>query len=392
MKLNGKLSVLAASMCINLFVGAIYAWSVFAGPLGEKLGWSGTAIALTFTIANGISPVTMITGGKLLDRFGPRWVVFVGGILFGGGMIASGFIQSLAGIYVTYGLFVGFGMGMVYSCTISNTVKFFPEKKGLVAGLVTGSYGMSTVILAPIAQKLITGMGVMAAFRVLGAASLLVICVGSQFLRKAPQQDSADHGEGMTWRQMLRTGRFYAFLIMLVFGATAGLMMIGQASQMARTLAGLSAAKAALCVSVLALANAGGRVMWGMISDRFGYFKSLFIMFFLLTMAMGALFAQGNDSIGVFIGAILVIGSCFGGLMGVFPAITAGQFGIKHNGTNYGIMFCGFAIGGFLGPYLAAALRETELGLYTMAFLAAGVLSLAGCVLAFMLRNSVDRA
>lgn len=78
--------------------------------------------------------------------------------------------------------------------------------------------------------------------------------------------------------------------------------------------------------------------------------------------------------------------------MGVFPAITAGQFGIKHNGTNYGIMFCGFAIGGFLGPYLAAALRETELGLYSMAFLAAGALSLTGCVLAFILRNSLDRA
>lgn len=387
MKWNEKIAVLVASMCINLFVGMLYAWSVFAGPLGDKFGWSGTATALAFTIANGISPVTMITGGKLLDKFGPRWVVFIGGLLFGGGMITSGFVRSLMGIYVAYGIFVGFGMGMVYSCTISNTVKFFPEKKGLVAGLATGSYGMSTVILAPIAQELIDGMGIMTTFRILGTTSILVICIGALFLRKAPQQEKVDAGKGMDWKQMLRTGRFYALLSMLVFGATAGLMMIGQASQMARALAGFSAGQAALCVSGLALANAGGRVVWGMISDRFGYFKSLFILFFLLTIAMGALFLQGNGSVVVFIGALFIIGSCFGGLMGIFPAITAGQFGIKHNGTNYGIMFCGFAIGGFLGPYVAATLQETALGLYSMAFLVAGALSLIGCVLALLLRR-----
>lgn len=383
--------ILAISLIINLFVGSIYAWSIFAGPLSDLFGWSASAVALTFTIANGISPVTMVTGGKLLDKYGPRWIVFSGGILFGGGMIASGFIHSVGAIYITYGLCVGFGMGLVYSCTIANTVKFFPEKKGLVAGLSTGAYGLSTVVLAPAAQKLIDTAGVMDTFKLLGVVVLLVVCSGAQFLRKAPElrREEDTHGDcrikrNYSWKEMMKTRDFYFMLIMLSIGATAGLMVISQASSMVQEIAQVTAGQAALAVSLIAFANAAGRILWGFISDRLGHYLVLFFMYTLLAISMFALLGADRDTRILFFVAVMLIGFCFGGFMAVFPALTADRFGMKNNGTNYGIMFCGFAAGGFLGPYLAAVFRVTDLGLYAMGFVIAGSMCILGAILSLL--------
>lgn len=394
MKNNHRGVVLGATLLINLFMGSIYAWSVFAGPLEETFGWSAAAVALTFTIANGISPVTMVTGGRLLDKYGPKWVVFTGGILFGGGMIASGMVSSVGAMYITYGLLVGFGLGMVYSCTIANTVKFFPDKKGLVSGLSTGAYGLSSVILAPVAQKLIELTGVMHTFKIMGAAILVVVCGCALLLRKAPETEQRAEdpsGHDVTWNQMIRTRDFYLLMVMLTIGATAGLMIISQGSPMAQELAGITAGQAALTVSLISLCNAGGRILWGMIADRAGNYRVLPVMFLLLIAAMFSLFTVGGENRFLFFVSVMLIGFCFGGFMAVFPSITAERFGLRNNGINYGIMFCGFAIGGFLGPRFAAMFRVTEMGVYTMAFVIAGIMCIVGLALSLIIKRLIRK-
>lgn len=390
MKNDGRGLVLGASLLINLFVGAIYIWSVFAAPLEQQLNCSAAVVALTFTIANGISPITMVTGGKLLDKYGPKWVVFAGGVLFGGGMIASGYTHSAGELYLTYGLMVGFGMGLVYSCTIANTVKFFPDKKGLVSGLSTGAYGLSSVILAPAAQNLIDLTNVMDTFKIIGTAALITICGSALLLRKAPRQEeylNEDFGNEKDWKEMLRAGDFYLLLVMLTIGASAGLMIISQASSMTQELVQATAGQAALAVSIISLSNAGGRVLWGIAADRIGNYRILPVLFFLLAISMLNLFLAGGKEPIVFFSAVILIGFCFGGFMAVFPSLTAEKFGLRNNGTNYGIVFCGFAIGGFLGPRLAAVFQVTEMGLYTGAFLTAGILCLSGLILAIMMKK-----
>ncbi len=390
MKNDERRLVLGASLLINLFVGSIYVWSVFAAPLEQRLNCSAAVIALTFTIANGISPITMVTGGKLLDKYGPKWVVFAGGALFGGGMIASGYTHSAGGLYFTYGLMVGFGMGLVYSCTIANTVKFFPDKKGLVSGLSTGAYGLSSVILAPVAQNLIDLTNVMDTFKIMGTAALITICGSALLLRKAPREEeylNEAFGNEKDWKEMLRTGDFYLLLVMLTIGASAGLMIISQASSMTQELIQVTAGQAALAVSIISLSNAGGRVLWGIAADRIGNHRILPVLFFLLAISMLSLFCAGGKERIVFFSAVILIGFCFGGFMAVFPSLTAEKFGLRNNGTNYGIVFCGFAIGGFLGPRLAAVFQVTEMGLYTGAFLTAGILCLSGLILAIMMKK-----
>ena len=164
--------VFAASCLINLCIGSLYAWSVFATPLAQHLnavtGSNITSLAIVFTIANAVGPITMIGGGALNRKLGTRNVILIGGVLFGLGMIATGFAQSLGALIVTYGLGVGLGLGMVYGCTISNTVKFFPDKSGLIGGGVTAAYGISSVIVPIVASALMSVVSVTSAFKILG--------------------------------------------------------------------------------------------------------------------------------------------------------------------------------------------------------------------------------
>ena len=390
---NKKIRALIASLIINLCIGSIYAWSVFAGPLSESFGWSASATALTFTIANGVGPVTMIIGGRLQDMYGPKWVVLAGAFLFGGGMFASGFVESVTMMYVTYGLCMGFGLGTIYTCTIANTVKLFPERKGLISGATTCVYGLATVVAAPLAQKLIVMYGVSAAFRILGEAYFIIVAVCSQFLIKAEvstSENSAGCSIDKTWRQMLTQPSFYVFLIMLLFGATSGLMIISQASIIAQELIKVGAATAAAGVSIIAIANALGRIILGRISDRAGRYTVLTGMFIILAVSMLALTSVGEGQWILFLILVMAAGFCFGGFMGIFPALTAEKFGIINNGVNYGFMFIGFAVGGYIGPKLATALKITLLGMYSMAFVIAAAMAAAGIAVAAVL-NIRDR-
>ena len=143
--------LLLVSCIINLFAGSIYAWSVFASPLAERIGsllqtsLTSADLAIAFSIANALGPIPMIFGGLINDRFGPKFVIAAGGISMGFGLYASGNAESVSELIVFYGLFFGTGLSLVYVCTINNTLKFFPDHRGLVGGLATAAYGISSV-------------------------------------------------------------------------------------------------------------------------------------------------------------------------------------------------------------------------------------------------------
>lgn len=388
--------VLAASCLINLCIGSIYAWSVFAAPLGAKLtellGHPVTAadLAIVFTVANAVGPITMISGGFINDRLGPRGVLLVGGGMFGVGMMLSGLATSVGGLIVTYGLVLGLGLGMAYGATISNSVKFFPDKKGLVGGIATATYGLSSVVIPPVANALIQRVGVSSSFLILGGVFLAVILVSSLFVVKCPQgyapqgyvpaKRAAGGSVDKNWKQMLSDPVFYVMIVMLTCGAFSGLMITSQASPMAQSITGMSAAMAATAVSVLALFNAAGRIVAGTLSDRFGRIAVLRGAFVLEIIGLGLLFLTGEGNTLLFMVAVSCIGLCFGALMGVYPGFTADRFGLRNNSVNYGIMFIGFAVAGYFGPTVCRSILGST-GAYSSAFLVAMGLAAAGIVL-----------
>ncbi len=400
--------ILIASCLINLCIGSLYSWSVFASPMAVRLselyGLSGTALltasnlSIVFTVANSVGPITMISGGFINDKLGPKWVVFAGGLLFGVGLLASGFATSIPILVVTYGLGCGLGMGLVYGCTINNSVKFFPDKRGLIGGIATATYGLSSVIIPPIANKLIGSIGVQSTFRMLGMVFMVVICSSAFLIEKCPEgympkgytpdtmTSNSKKLKDKNWKEMIKDGNFYLMICMLLCGAFSGLMIISQASPMAQNIVKMSAAMAATCVSILALFNAIGRILAGYISDKIGRINTIALAFLLSMIGLVTLYGCNEGSNARFILAIAIIGTCFGSFMGVFPGFTADQFGTKNNSVNYGIMFIGFAVAGIMGPTVVGKIVSAT-GNYGQAFVIAGVLCILGFLLSFLYRK-----
>lgn len=398
--------VLVSSCLANLCIGSLYAWSVFASPLAEKLGGGLTAadLGIVFTVANCVGPITMISGGFINDRLGPRWVIFAGGALFGAGMLLSGFAGSVTLLLVTYGLGCGLGNGLAYGCTISNSVKFFPDKRGLIGGIATATFGLSSVLIPPVANALIQTGGVSQAFVILGVAFLVIVCVCAMFIIKCPEgycpagyvpQKSA-RGSGSAvqdknWKGMLSDPIFYLMIAMMLCGAFSGLMITSQASPMAQSITGMSVTAAAAAVSVLALFNAAGRIVAGFLSDRFGRVTVLIGAFVLELAGLAVLLTTGAGGELQFIAGVSVMGICFGSLMGVYPGFTADKFGARYNSVNYGIMFIGFATAGYFGPLAVRSVLGAT-GAYTGTFYIAGALACLGIILAFVYRGVTKKA
>lgn len=399
--------VLVASCFINLCIGALYAWSVFSGPMAEHLtlllGKKVTAadLSIVFAVGNATGFITMIGGGFLNQMIGSKRVVFIGGTLFGTGYVFCGFSQNIGMLIIGYGMLSGLAMGLAYGCTISNSVKFFPDKAGLIGGLTTASYGISSVVVPPIANALINNVGVCKAFKIFGIVIIVVVGLCSQFIIDCPvgfvpkgwkpekrESDTTELLNNKNWKEMLQTPVFYVMLVMLFLGAILGMMVISQASNIAQNMIGMTPAQAAVVVSVLALFNTFGRIIAGMISDKIGCISTLTGVFVVAILAMQMLYFCNN--VMIFYIAICLVGTCFGAFMGVYPSFTVSQFGSKNSSVNYGIMFVGFNAAGFFGPIVMGEIFKNS-GNYKDAFLLSIGFAVFGLVLSFVYRILVKK-
>lgn len=398
--------LLVASCVINLFAGSIYAWSVFASPLAERLGGllqtalTPADLALAFSLASGLAPIPMIFGGAVNDRMGPRFVIMGGGLLMGLGLYLSGSAESVYGLIVSYGLFFGLGLGLVYGCTISNTMKFFPDHRGLVGGLTTGIYGLSSVIVPPVAATLIASYGITTALEVLGlviggviiAGGFLSFACPSGFVPEgyAPEasQGGSSREANLTWREMLRDARFAPMIILLMCGATAGMMVLSQGFTIARTQIGMDAAAASMAVSFMALSNTFGRLCAGTASDYLGRVTTLAAGLAVAIAGLACLTLADAEAVLLFYTGLLALGFSFGCFMGVYPGFTAQTFGSRHNSVNFGIMFTGFSVAGILGPALMKVLAAYGL---TVCYGAAALISALGFAAILFYRRAARR-
>ncbi len=399
--------LLAAACVINLCAGSIYAWSVFAPPLAERLSLiTGTAVtagslAAAFSLANGIAPIPMILGGWINDRFGPRAIIPAGGIVMGIGFYLAARAATPLELILGYGLGFGLGLGFVYGSSVNTTLKFFPDHRGLAGGIATAVYGLSSVILPPVAHALIETEGIEAALLTLGGVFTVVIAAGGLLLEKCPdafakQFTAAAAGKRMAaeecdWRGMLRSTRFPPMAALMLCGAIPGMMIISHCWSLAKDVVGLDAAAASAMVSMLALANVFGRLLVGALSDKFGRLASLSGALILTILATVLLSLSDQNAHLLFSAGILAIGLSFGAFMGIYPGFTAEEFGAKNNSVNYGIMFSGFSVAGFAGPMAMNMLKEAGMSYQTICLLA-GTLAILGLGFAYLFARAKKAA
>ncbi len=403
--------VTAAGLGINLALGVLYSWSVIAKTLTKPVvdggwGWSAGQASLPYAIACGVFAVSMVFAGRAQDRLGPRVVATVGGALCGMGMIVAsvGSADLALPIIVGFGVLTGAGIGLGYAAATPAAVKWFPPaRKGLISGLVVAGFGLASVYIAPTTTALLTSYGVAGTFRTLGVAFLVATVLLAQLLENPPagyvpaavaskhrQAATVAHvpAEDYDWHEMVRTKQFALLWLMYAFSAFAGLMIIGHMAKIAAYQLP-SADLGFLLVAILAIGNAGGRVVAGIVADRIGGVRTMLAVFIMQAVMMGLLsFATSTAAL---VPAAAAIGFLYGANLSVFPSTTAGFFGTKNMGVNYGLVFTAWGFGGVFGSMTAGTIVDST-GSYSTAYaIAAGLCVLAG-MLTFATRPPAPRA
>jgi len=378
---------------INLALGVLYTWSVIKAAIPAEWGWTAAQKSDPYAIAIFVFALAMIPAGRLQDKIGPRRVASIGGLMVAMGCIIAGLAgSSYIGFVIGFGIFGGIGIGFGYAAATPAAVKWFPAAQtGLIAGLVVAGFGLASVYIAPTAQVLLGAYGVSTTMIIFGVAFFIIVVSLAQFLRNPPagyvpfdpKADSRPTGIAasrppveMNWKQMIRTSTFWVFWTMYVFGAAAGLMVIGSAATMAKASLGESAF---IAVVVLSVGNAGGRVLAGVVSDRIGRQWTLFLAFVLQgVMVLVPLFF--TDNVTVLLIALLLIGACYGANLTLFPSATKDNFGLKSFGLNYGVMFTAWGVGGLILPRIAGMVKDMT-GKEDIAFYIASGLMVFGALL-----------
>lgn len=385
--------VVVGGVSMNLALGSLYAWSVFVLPLEQEFTWTRAQTSWVFTIAIVTFAVTFIFAGRMQDVRGPRLCAFLGAVLVSLGFFLASFTASLTYLYLMFAV-VGAGNGFGYAAPMPVASKWFPDKRGLVIGLMVGGYGAGSAIIGPVASSLIQSMGWRPTFRLLGVVFFVMGMIGTWLLTNPPAgyrprgwtpPATAAARRDFSTVEMLRTLQFYELWLAYCLGATAGLMTISQLVPFARS-AGLGPAAATFAITVGAFGNAGGRILSGWLSDRMGRLTTLCVMVLASAVAMPALFIWRQEVLLFYI-LVAVVYWCYGTQLSVFASATADLYGTRNLGLNYGILFTAWGAAGILGPMIAARVYDASGG-YRYAFYAASGLALVAFVSLTLARSA----
>lgn len=373
--------VLAMGMIMQVCAGIIYMWSVFKGPVSAHLAWDPAQAAITSSIMLATFVLGIIIGGRMQDKYTPSPVALAGSVFLGMGMILSSFTPQSTPwlIYIFYGVIGGFGVGCVYTTTVSVVQKWFADKRGFATGMMVGAFGFSLVLFAPITKLMLAAWGVPTTFLFFGVL-FLVVCSGCSLFLANPElkaQASADAStqKQYTTAEMLNTKEFYLLTLSMFFLLPAYFILNPLFISLGVE-RGLTENMAAFGVMLTGIASASGRLLTSWLSDFAGRKTALVaVALITLTAAIMMIFARG----GLFLTCITAIAFCFGGSASVYAATTADLFGTKYIGLNYGCVMVGFGVSALAFPLVSNALATT--GVYTYSFMVAA----AACVVTLVL-------
>lgn len=386
-----KYLILIAGMIIQLCAGVIYMWSIFKQPVADYLLWDSGSAALTSSIMLVSFVFGMIVGGKILTKFNLRLTAVMGTIIMSAGILTASFVTSSMPdlLYVTYGVAGGFGVGIVYTCTLSVVQRWFFDRRGFATGMMVGAFGFSLVIFAPLADYLLDNIGVSETFQIFGIAFLIICLICSMFLVMPPKEYAVGNSKTSVIssqkqyiaKEMIRTRSFYLIIISMFFILSAYFIL----NPLFKTLGverGLTDSIATMGVMITGACSACGRLFITWMSDKIGRHKSLLTVFTLTLVGVIAIIYAENI---LFIACLAIIAFAFGGASGIYATVTADHFGTVNMGTNYGIVSLGFAASALVFPLISKYLSPD--GDYTMSFVVSAMSCIAALICIMLLKQ-----
>ena len=382
---------------INLALGVLYTWSMFKAAIEKEFGWKGDQLNDPYALCCLVFAFAMILAGRCQDKFGPRVTATLGGLLVGAGMVLISTTNSYATWLLGFGVLVGIGIGFGYSSATPPALKWFPPAKtGLVAGIVVAGFGLAPVYLAPTSQFLLGHFGLKKSMFIFGIAFTAIVCGLAQFLKNppagfvaspAPNSNAKPIAVASTSSEMLRSPMFYLLWLVYFIGAGAGLMVISSVSGMAKKSMGASAF---IAVAVMAIGNAAGRIISGILSDKIGRRWTLFLVFLIqaVLMFIAIPVTASKDTTPLLIVLLATfIGFNYGANLALFPSLAKDFWGLKSFGMNYGILFTAWGVGGFVLSRLQQMLTVAANGSFQTSFTVAAAFLLGGTALTLFIKS-----
>ncbi|RDJ20627.1 oxalate/formate MFS antiporter [Bosea caraganae] len=398
-------------ICMVMIANLQYGWTFFVPDIQQKFGWDRAAIQWAFTLFVLFETWLVPIEGWFVDQYGPRIVVIFGGVLCGIGWLINGFAESLNMFYVGQ-VIAGIGAGAVYGTCVGNALKWFPDKRGLAAGITAAGFGAgSALTVAPI-QSMIADSGYQAAFINFGIGQAVIICAMAIFLlapkkgqvpppaaSTANVQSRRDYAPGEVLRQPI----FWLMYAMFVAVGAGGLMITANLKPIAAdlhidkinvTLIGLTMTTVTFAATIDRILNGLTRPFFGWISDKIGRENTMFIAFGMEGLGIFLLYLWGHDPIWF----VLLSGFVFfawGEIYSLFPATCTDTFGSKFATTNAGLLYTAKGTAALLVP-LANYLQQAENSWDGVFLIAAGA-NIAASLLAILVlkpwrRSVVARA
>jgi len=354
--------VVMAGLGINLALGILYTWSIFKLEIKESIladdgrfNWSMESLNDPFAVCCLVFTLAMLAAGRLQDKVNPRVTAIFGGMLTGAGLLTISQSTILANWILGFGVLTGLGLGFGYASATP------PAKTGMIAGIVVAGFGLASVYIAPLANFLIAGFGLSKAMMIFGVAFLIVVCGLAMFLENPPagykpeeKQPRKDKKlavpaimENFSPSEIIRTKAFFKLRFMFFVGSGAGLIIIGSVAGMAKKSLG---ELAWIVVALLAIGNAGGRVLAGILSDKIGRPRTIFVMMTFQGLIITSLIFIGESQAFLLVLTATLIGFNYGSNLSLFPSATKDYFGLKNFGANYGLVFSAWGTAGLIFP------------------------------------------
>jgi MFS transporter, OFA family, oxalate/formate antiporter len=383
-----------------------YVWTLFTGPLNQKLGTTLTQLQWTFSLLIILQTWFSPFQAYLVDRFGPRLLISIGAFLSGGSWVLASSVDSLWALYLTYGVIGGFGTGIIYVGIIGLMVRWFPDRRGLATGLVAAGYGFGAFFTSFPIDSMIKSAGYAHTLLVWGIVQGVIGVLAAQWLRMPPENyqmpgvaptatiASQQTQGSYSPREMLKNPIFYLLFVMMSMMSTSGLMVTSNVGPFAREygvaeMLVLGMAALPLSLTLSRVTNGLTRPFFGWISDQIGREATMALAFSLEAVAILVLFAFiDRPALFVVLTGLVFFG--WGEIFSLFPSTLTDTFGPKYAATNYGFLYIAQGVGSILGGPAAAFLKQTT-GSWTAVFIVVAVLDALTAVLAITVLRSMRR-
>ena len=350
--LDRRVQLASMVLCTVMLGNMQYGWTLFVNPMRNATHWETASIQVAFTIMIFVNTWLAPVEGWVVDRYGPRFVVMLGGLMAALSWVMNSRAESLQSLYVA-AVIGGVGIGCVFGTCMGSALKWFPDRRGFAAGMIAAGYGLgSAVTVIPLA-RMIQSSGYRRTFLVFGLIQGLSIFVLGALLAKpvVPAVRSLSRriqqGAEFTPSQTLRTGVFWMIYLVYVLIGYGGMVMTAQLGPIARdfgiekqivTILGLSLPVLTLAVSIDNFANGITRPICGYLSDRIGRENAMLLMFGSESVAFLGMALFGHQPVAFLIFAALIF-LCWGEIFSLFPAICGDTFGVKYATANNGLLY-----------------------------------------------------